>query len=165
MTCRKQVAAGSCHSAAVTAGLGRLFCWGWNAHGQCCTGTTTSVLQPQLCSALDGVPLTAVAAGMAHTVTVSRDGAVYACGWNSNGQLGVAGSRPTSAGGAAAVDGSASAPQGRDSSVMQDSVRRSNRDNGSSKSLCSSSLQPLLVDSPELEQEHVVQVRQAGGGM
>jgi alpha-tubulin suppressor-like RCC1 family protein len=28
-----QVAAGSCHSVAVTALLGRLYAWGWNAHG------------------------------------------------------------------------------------------------------------------------------------
>lgn len=37
-----QIAAGSCHSAAVTSTTGRrnLYCWGWNAHGQCCVGET-----------------------------------------------------------------------------------------------------------------------------
>lgn len=84
-----QVAAGACHSLAVTAETGRLYCWGWSAHGQCGTGSTNDVLQPTLCSALDGVPLAAAAAGMAHTVVLSKDGAVYTSGWNSNGQLGL----------------------------------------------------------------------------
>jgi alpha-tubulin suppressor-like RCC1 family protein len=41
MVCQEavaQIAAGSCHSAAVTAARGNLYCWGWNAHGQCCVG-------------------------------------------------------------------------------------------------------------------------------
>ena len=86
-----QVAAGACHSLAAIAPSGRLYTWGWSAHGQCGTGSTSDVLQPTLCTALDGVPLAAVAAGMAHTVAASRDGAVYSFGWNSNGQLGLMG--------------------------------------------------------------------------
>ena len=86
-----QAAVGACHSLAVTASSGRLYTWGWSAHGQCGTGSTSDVLQPTLCTALDGVPLAAVAAGMAHTVAASRDGAVYSFGWNSNGQLGLMG--------------------------------------------------------------------------
>lgn len=84
-----QIAAGSCHSVAISAVTGRLYTWGWAAHGQCGTGSTADVGQPTLCSALDGVPLAAAAAGMAHTLVVSRDGAVYSFGWNNNGQLGV----------------------------------------------------------------------------
>lgn len=84
-----QVAAGACHSLAVTRPSGRLYTWGWSAHGQCGTGSTSDIQQPALCGALDGVPLAAAAAGMAHSVVASRDGAVYSFGWNSNSQLGL----------------------------------------------------------------------------
>lgn len=144
-----QVAAGACHSAAVTRGLGRLYSWGWNLHGQCCSGSTVDVVQPQLCEALDGVPLAAVAAGLAHTVCVSRDGAVYACGWNCNGQLGTAKPRgvvadAADAGAAGAGGGSASAggTTARQTAGLE----------------CVSSLRPVLVEHPALEQEHVTQV-------
>lgn len=84
-----QIAAGACHSLAITSTTGRLYTWGWSAQGQCGTGSTSDVLQPALCKALDGVPLADVAAGMAHSVVASRDGAVYTFGWNNNGQLGL----------------------------------------------------------------------------
>lgn len=146
------MAAGACHSAAVTAARGQLFCWGWNAHGQCCTGTTSDVLQPQLCSALDGVPLSTVAAGMAHTVCVSRDGAVYACGWNSNGQLGTIRAAAVAAkdGGTAVSTAAGSRLSGKASSRQQEPQGR--------EFVGMSSLQPQLVEGPELDQEQIVQV-------
>lgn len=121
------MAAGACHSLAVTANTGRLYCWGWSAHGQCATGTTSDVPHPTLCTALDGVPLAAAAAGMAHTVTLSKDGAVYACGWNNNGQLGLGSGRGTGV-------------QGGQQQQQQ------------------SSLLPVLVESPVMDDEHIIQV-------
>lgn len=146
------MAAGACHSAAVTAARGQLFCWGWNAHGQCCTGTTADVLQPQLCSALDGVPLSTVAAGMAHTVCVGRDGAVYSCGWNSNGQLG------TTRRAAVAVKYDDSII-GRAAGIGVSGEASSRQQEPQGHELVGlSSLQPQLVEGPELDQEHITQV-------
>lgn len=128
--------------------------------------------QPALCSALDGVPLAAVAAGMAHTVCVSVDGAVYACGWNSNGQLGTAAATTQYPEQQAVEQGGASAPaaaaattgasqQEQHCGVGETAAGSSScqQQQQQKQLLCVSSLQPVLVESSELDQEHVVQVR------
>lgn len=179
-----QVAAGACHSAAITAGLGQLYCWGWNAHGQCCTGSTDNVPQPQLCEALGGVPLAAVAAGMAHTVCASRDGAVYACGWNSNGQLGTARAgeaergagieaakaAPTATaagdeialrGGALQIDKGGAGPGSTGQAAAAATWSGASvwpQESAHEQQACVSSLMPELVQHPGLDEEHVVQV-------
>lgn len=101
-------------------------------------------MQPQLCEALDGVPLGAVAAGLAHTVCVSRDGAVYACGWNCNGQLGTA--KPVVAAAAGAAEAGGGCVGAADGTTTAPGLE------------CVSSLRPVLVEHPALEQEHVTQV-------
>lgn len=69
---------------------GELFTWGWNTHGQLGVGSQTTLThKPQLVERLKGVPLAQIAAGGAHSTTVSLSGAVYSWGKNSFGQLGL----------------------------------------------------------------------------
>ncbi|NXQ10929.1 HERC5 ligase, partial [Peucedramus taeniatus] len=69
---------------------GELFTWGQNTHGQLGVGSQTTLApKPQLVERLKGIPLAQIAAGGAHSTTVSLSGAVYSWGKNSFGQLGL----------------------------------------------------------------------------
>ncbi|NWT80680.1 HERC5 ligase, partial [Lanius ludovicianus] len=69
---------------------GELFTWGQNTHGQLgVQSQTTFTPKPQLVERLKGIPLAQIAAGGAHSITVSLSGAVYSWGKNSFGQLGL----------------------------------------------------------------------------
>ncbi|NXB46765.1 HERC5 ligase, partial [Leucopsar rothschildi] len=69
---------------------GELFTWGLNTHGQLGVRSQTRLIQkPQLVETLKGIPLAQIAAGGAHSITVSLSGAVYSWGKNSFGQLGL----------------------------------------------------------------------------
>ncbi|NWS89947.1 HERC5 ligase, partial [Toxostoma redivivum] len=69
---------------------GELFSWGWNTHGQLGVGSHIRLThKPQLVERLKGIPLAQIAAGGAHSTTVSLSGAVYSWGKNSFGQLGL----------------------------------------------------------------------------
>ncbi|NWU33363.1 HERC5 ligase, partial [Hylia prasina] len=69
---------------------GELFTWGQNTHGQLGVGSQTTLTpKPQLVERLKGIPLAQIAAGGAHSTTVSLSGAVYSWGKNSFGQLGL----------------------------------------------------------------------------
>ncbi|XP_023781952.1 probable E3 ubiquitin-protein ligase HERC4 isoform X3 [Cyanistes caeruleus] len=69
---------------------GKLFTWGQNTHGQLGVRIqTTFTPKPQLVERLKGIPLAQIAAGGAHSITVSLSGAVYSWGKNSFGQLGL----------------------------------------------------------------------------
>ena len=85
-----QAAAGHGHTAAVTA-EGRLYTWGDGYYGQLGQGTFASMLVPTLVPAggLEGSPALMVACGVAHTLAVTRAGALYACGYGAHGQLGL----------------------------------------------------------------------------
>ncbi|NXE36053.1 HERC5 ligase, partial [Ptilorrhoa leucosticta] len=67
---------------------GELFTWGQNTHGQLGVRSQTT-LTPQQVERLKGIPLAQIAAGGAHSTTVSLSGAVYSWGKNSFGQLGL----------------------------------------------------------------------------
>ena len=83
------VACGSRHTCSVSC-TGQVFCWGWDLHGQCGQGRSTVVVdQPQAVSALGGLKVVGIAAGLAHTVVCTDSGDVYSWGWNSDGQLGL----------------------------------------------------------------------------
>ncbi|NXY83862.1 HERC5 ligase, partial [Alcedo cyanopectus] len=69
---------------------GEVFTWGQNTHGQLGVGSlSTLVPQPQLVTRLKGIALAQIAAGGAHSATVSLSGAVYTWGKNDFGQLGL----------------------------------------------------------------------------
>ncbi|XP_039919743.1 probable E3 ubiquitin-protein ligase HERC3 [Hirundo rustica] len=84
-----QIACGDQHAMALCRG-GELFTWGQNTHGQLGVGSQTTLTpKPQLVERLKGIPLAQIAAGGAHSTTVSLSGAVYSWGKNSFGQLGL----------------------------------------------------------------------------
>ncbi|NWV25202.1 HERC5 ligase, partial [Origma solitaria] len=69
---------------------GELFTWGQNTYGQLGVGSQTTLTpKPQLVERLKGIPLAQIAAGGAHSITVSLSGAVYSWGKNNFGQLGL----------------------------------------------------------------------------
>ncbi|HCX71935.1 MAG TPA: RCC1 repeat-containing protein, partial [Firmicutes bacterium] len=81
---------------AITAGMshtvalkndGTVWAWGRNDMGQLGDGTTsTPRLTPVVVSGLSNV--TAITAGLSHTVALKDDGTVWAWGYNAYGQLG-----------------------------------------------------------------------------
>ncbi len=81
------VSAGSNHSLAVTS-TGAVYAWGSNSSGQLGDGTVTKRISPVLVNLPGGVVATAVSAGSNHSLAVTSTGAVYAWGWNGDGQLG-----------------------------------------------------------------------------
>ncbi|XP_071411944.1 E3 ISG15--protein ligase HERC5-like [Pithys albifrons albifrons] len=84
-----QIACGDQHAMALSRG-GELFTWGQNAHGQLGVGSqTTFIPEAQLVERLKGIPLAQIAAGGAHSITVSLSGFVYSWGKNDCGQLGL----------------------------------------------------------------------------
>ena len=92
---------GQRHSCAIMLS-GTLQCWGSNSNGQLGLGTPADddlVLRPETLTALSGTRVVAVACGFAHTLFLSRPGAVLACGAGECGQLGLGSvhERPTSA--------------------------------------------------------------------
>lgn len=82
-----QVVGGQYHSLAV-APDGRLLTWGRNNYGQLGDGTSTNRDTPGEVELPEGVSVTHVAAGSAHSLAVTSDGAVLAWGRNGHGQLG-----------------------------------------------------------------------------
>ncbi|XP_013171805.1 PREDICTED: probable E3 ubiquitin-protein ligase HERC4 isoform X1 [Papilio xuthus] len=84
-----QIACGSYHSIALT-NNGDLYSWGANSYGQCGLGNMTNKeTTPQQITSLFGVPIALVACGSNHTFVLSKSGAVFGWGKNSNGQLGL----------------------------------------------------------------------------
>lgn len=83
----KGIACGGRHSAVIT-DAGQLLTFGWGLHGQCGLGNTHDQLRPACVSALSGVKVTGIAAGLWHTLCFSAEGQVYAFGGNQFGQLG-----------------------------------------------------------------------------
>jgi alpha-tubulin suppressor-like RCC1 family protein len=85
------IAAGNQHTMALKSG-GTIWCWGYNGGGQLGDGSFTDrstpvqVLGPGSIGYLTGV--TAVAAGMIHSVALKSDGTVWDWGYNGMGQLG-----------------------------------------------------------------------------
>ncbi|XP_043701848.1 ultraviolet-B receptor UVR8-like isoform X1 [Telopea speciosissima] len=83
----KGIACGGRHSAVIT-DAGALLTFGWGLYGQCGHGSTDDELSPDCVSALLGIQIRGVAAGLWHTVCISVEGDVYAFGGNQFGQLG-----------------------------------------------------------------------------
>uniref|UniRef100_A0A3Q3A5P9 RCC1-like domain-containing protein n=1 Tax=Kryptolebias marmoratus TaxID=37003 RepID=A0A3Q3A5P9_KRYMA len=82
-----QVACGNTHSLALTKDV---FSWGSNSHGQLGLGKEAlRHLLPVPVLALNGVAVTQISAGGAHTLFLTLPGLVYCCGANKHGQLGL----------------------------------------------------------------------------
>jgi alpha-tubulin suppressor-like RCC1 family protein len=83
-----QIAAGRFHSLGLRAD-GSLWAWGFNRYGQLGNTTTSGNTQPNATPARVGTDLyTQVAAGTYHNLALRADGALYAWGYNYQGQLG-----------------------------------------------------------------------------
>ena len=84
------VAAGGGHTVAVTAG-GRLYTWGYGGYGQLGHGDTGNRLVPTLvgAGAFGGSAVVMAACGGGHTLVVTQDGALWACGRGGCGRLGL----------------------------------------------------------------------------
>lgn len=85
------VAAGGHHTAAVTAG-GQLYTWGENGAGQLGHGDLDDRLVPTVVEgfgASKGGEVVMVACGAKHTLVVTRNGALWACGRGVFGELGL----------------------------------------------------------------------------
>lgn len=82
------IAAGSEHSLAAAAD-GAVYAWGRNAFGQLGDGTLSDRVHPVAVSGFpEGAVITAVSAGMDHSLALDSNGRVYAWGGNDEGQLG-----------------------------------------------------------------------------
>lgn len=66
----------------------QVYGWGYNGNGQLGLGNTVNQLNPCRVVNLQGVVITRVVCGYAHTIALSDVGALYAWGANSYGQLG-----------------------------------------------------------------------------
>jgi len=67
---------------------GEVYGWGYNGNGQLGLGNNINQLTPLRVTALQGVVITSVVCGYAHTLAISDEGVLYAWGANSYGQLG-----------------------------------------------------------------------------
>ncbi|XP_065152323.1 probable E3 ubiquitin-protein ligase HERC4 isoform X1 [Paramisgurnus dabryanus] len=84
-----QVTCGYWHSLALARG-GQVFSWGQNKYGQLGLGKQGAcVSSPHLIQSLQGVPITQISAGGAHSFGLTLSGAVFGWGRNKFGQLGL----------------------------------------------------------------------------
>jgi alpha-tubulin suppressor-like RCC1 family protein len=84
------ICSGGYHTVALTSD-GKVFAWGYNFYGQLGDGTTTNRTTPvavNMNGVLAGKVVTAICAGLFHTVVRTSDGKLYAWGWNVYAQLG-----------------------------------------------------------------------------
>ena len=84
-------AAGYNHSGVVTS-EGGVWTWGRGQYGQLGHWHNDEVNQPvpkEVEGGLGGAKAVMLAAGFAHTMVVTGDGALWGCGWGAHGQLGV----------------------------------------------------------------------------
>lgn len=86
----RTVASGCCsaHCAAITK-EGKLYSWGRNETGQLGLGNTDRQDIPQLVETLEDHNIVAVSCGRRHTLFLTDEGKVFACGENKMGQLGL----------------------------------------------------------------------------
>jgi hypothetical protein len=82
------IGAGNEHSLFVTA-EGKLFACGYNDNGQCAAGSVAQVLKPALVQSLEEEEVSQVSVynGCEHTLAVTKDGRVFAFGYNARGQV------------------------------------------------------------------------------
>lgn len=84
----KSVSAGGWYHSLALTDEGTIYACGDNSSGQLGDGTTTNRSTPTLVPSLSNQTITAVLAGIDHSLALTNSGAVYAWGWNGYGQLG-----------------------------------------------------------------------------
>lgn len=67
---------------------GEMYAWGSNSSGELGNGSSSNSTQPVLVTSLRNVLLKQIVCGKTHFLALSKSGNVYACGNNTNGQLG-----------------------------------------------------------------------------
>ncbi|XP_014665910.1 PREDICTED: uncharacterized protein LOC106807909 [Priapulus caudatus] len=82
------VVCGQYHTLALTS-TGRVYSWGWGVHGQLGHGTADDCHLPTYIRALEGVVVTTVCAGYAHSAILDEMGQVFTFGCGAYGQLGL----------------------------------------------------------------------------
>jgi alpha-tubulin suppressor-like RCC1 family protein len=79
------------HSMALTE-CGHVYSWGWNEFGQLGIGNTVKSNEPKFVAVIDenecNVFIEKISCGSDHSLLLSRDGYIYAFGWNTSGELG-----------------------------------------------------------------------------
>ena len=85
--CRSPLVGGSRNTLGIDKD-GGLWSWGWNDRGSLGHGHRNQVHQPELVSALSGIPIVQVAIGGWHCLALSKDGGVFAWGGNEYLQCG-----------------------------------------------------------------------------
>ncbi|XP_067014557.1 RCC1 and BTB domain-containing protein 1 isoform X2 [Anabrus simplex] len=81
------IACGQTSSMAVT-DAGEVYGWGYNGNGQLGLGNNINQMSPNRVATLQGVVVTKIVCGYAHTMAMSDVGMLYTWGANSYGQLG-----------------------------------------------------------------------------
>ena len=81
------VAAGALHSLALTS-TGAVFAWGFNTDGELGDGGTANSDVPVKVKLPAGTKVTAIAAGGYYSLALTSTGAVFAWGYNADGELG-----------------------------------------------------------------------------
>ena len=79
----------SYHHTVIVTSDGEAYAFGLNDHGQLGIESTKNLSVPELVKMPAGVRVAAASCGQHHTVLLTDDGCVYACGRNHNGQLGL----------------------------------------------------------------------------
>jgi regulator of chromosome condensation len=98
----KAIGCGAYHTFVVVVG-GSVFCCGLNNYSQLGTGDFESHQELTAVVALDGIGVCAVKGGVHHTLDLTREGKIYACGRGDSGQLGVGKSMTDASAGAGAL--------------------------------------------------------------
>ncbi len=88
------VAAGALHSLALTS-TGAVYAWGFNADGELGDGGTVNTDVPVKVKLPAGTKVTAIAAGGYYSLALTSTGAVFAWGYNADGELGDGGTTKT----------------------------------------------------------------------
>ncbi|KAM3610090.1 uncharacterized protein V6R79_025182 [Siganus canaliculatus] len=84
----KSLALGAEHAVLLSTS-GTVYTWGLGSHGQLGHGGLSSEEEPRAVEALWGMPMSLVATGGWHSVSISDGGDLYVWGWNESGQLGL----------------------------------------------------------------------------
>lgn len=82
------IAAGGRHSLVVT-DEGVLYTFGYGTNGQLGLKSTSNKVRPHLVKDLFGQKVIQVAAGWNHSLVITANGDIWACGYGAHGQLGL----------------------------------------------------------------------------